>query len=116
MVDARSCVSRRQSSFVPWKRFPASWHPSFVRESFDFLEFLIADGHRGQERVNLCRSPSAVRSNRPTRRVESWKNTGTAKQRPILSGAISGNQGLKCRYLAEILDALPMAFTVDSAI
>jgi len=41
-------ISRRQSSVVPWKAVPASWHPRFVRESFDFFEFQIADGHRGQ--------------------------------------------------------------------
>jgi len=37
------------------------------------------------------------------------------EQCPILSGAISGNQALKCPYLGEILDVLPKVFAAISA-
>jgi hypothetical protein len=36
-------------------------------------------------------------------------------KRPILSGAISGNQDLNCSYLAEILDVVRTIFAVISA-
>jgi len=73
-------------------------HPKTECDGFERLE---AEAHGRLLRVKL--GSRAVRASRPNWRVGLEKHGSSGKTVSILSGAISGDQGLKCPYLAEIL-------------
>ena len=101
----RRSTSRRHADSIPPKDGGVAYYvlPRDRRTGKLKLAFLRADGRDLRLRAPLGRAFGAGQSNDCL--VAARTRLPTAKHCPILSGAISGNQGLKCPYLAEILDS-----------